>query len=417
MDKLAAWAINSDDLLRPIPATMESTPAVKSDAVTQPGTSAIKTNALPEKHWPFLDFIRFAAALLVLFGHSRGLLLEGIGRVEHPNVFVRGLYLISGLQHEGVVLFFIVSGFLVGGSAWRMQSAGRFDFGTYFVNRFARIYLVYIPALALVLLIDFLGKHYFIDSRFYGLRPLPPSNLYDDWMWSQIPCHLAALQGILCTPWGVNPPVWSLGYEWAFYLIAPAVFSLLLMPMRRKGADLFIVAVILIALTWWNADWLTWFLMWLLGAFAAKMFKKKKIGISIGLIGLACCGGAIIVSRLAILPQGVTDWIVALGIAAAIASPPLMKISAGIPGVQRGAGFSYSLYLIHLPVCVFIGALYERLLQWPGQLVQPDVKGIAGFVGMTAMALIVAYLFARFTEDHTAAFRRKLMQWRARLMG
>ena len=60
--------------------------------------------------------------------------------------------------------------------------------------------------------------------------------IFAEWWWPQIPCHLAALQGLLCLPWGANPPFWTLGYEWGLYLIAPAIFGALLVPMlpRRR---------------------------------------------------------------------------------------------------------------------------------------------------------------------------------------
>ena len=51
-------------------------------------------------------------------------------------------------------MFFIVSGFLVGGSVWRLIAQARFDLGAYLINRFARIYLVFIPALLLVLVLE-----------------------------------------------------------------------------------------------------------------------------------------------------------------------------------------------------------------------------------------------------------------------
>src|SRR5689334_11902743 len=109
---------------------------------------------LATHNWPFLDLLRLGSALLVLFGHTRGLLMEGIGNVEHPNALIRAFYLMTGLQHEGVVIFFVVSGFLVGGSAWQSMAAGRFNAATYFVNRFARIFLVLIPGLLLVLILS-----------------------------------------------------------------------------------------------------------------------------------------------------------------------------------------------------------------------------------------------------------------------
>lgn len=360
-----------------------------------------------EGHWAFLDLIRFSGALLVLFGHARGLLLEGIGNVEHPTVFIRALYFASGLQHEGVVMFFVVSGFLVGGSAWRLIAEDRFAFPPYLINRFARIYLVYVPALLLVFVLDQAGRQFFLDTRFYGVRPLWPAGIFTEWTWGQIPCHIATLQGLLCLPWGANPPLWSLGYEWAFYLIAPIVIFPLMLPNRRGVIDLAVPIIVAVVLTWWNSDWLTWFAIWMLGALAARIFERQSIRLPAALAGVALCLAGLVLSRLKITPQIITDMMVALGLATAVSCRCLMRLGE-IALVRRGAGFSYSLYLIHLPVCLFMGALYERWLGWPGVLVQPDARGIAGFIGMVAAALVCALLFARATEDHTTAVRRWL---------
>ena len=40
-------------------------------------------------HWPFLDLVRFGAALLVVFGHARGLYFESIARVPDAGVGTR----------------------------------------------------------------------------------------------------------------------------------------------------------------------------------------------------------------------------------------------------------------------------------------------------------------------------------------
>jgi peptidoglycan/LPS O-acetylase OafA/YrhL len=361
-----------------------------------------------ERHWALLDLIRFSAALLVLFGHARGLLLEGIGNVERPTVFIKALYFVSGLQHEGVVMFFVVSGFLVGGSAWRLIAENRFRYPPYLINRFARIYLVYLPALLLVLFLDQTGKHFFLDTRFYGVRPLFPAGVFDEWTWLQIPCHLATLQGVICMPWGANPPLWSLGYEWVFYLIAPLILFPALLSQRRSAVDLAAPALAVVFLTWWNADWLLWFAVWMLGAFAARLFETKPMSAGVGLVGIVVCVAGLVFSRLKVAPPVATDVMVALGLATAISCRDLMKFGGEINLIRRGAGFSYSLYLIHLPVCLFIGALFERWLQWPAHLVQPDLHGLAGFAGMVAAALLCALLFARVTEDHTARVRRAL---------
>jgi len=369
-----------------------------------------KMSSGSDGHWPFLDFIRFGAALLVLCGHARGLLFEGIARVEHPNPLVRATYLISGLQHEAVVMFFIVSGFLVGGSAWRMIAAGKFDWRTYLLNRFVRIYLVLIPAFALVLLLDVVGKHFFLDTRFYGVRPLWPAAILDGWTWSQVPCHLFSVQGLLCAPWGADPPLWSLGFEWTLYLVAPPIFVVFLAPLTpvRRTVSILLVGFGFAALTWWNADWPIWFSFWMLGVLASRLFASRRIGLPVAMIGLFTCGLGLVLSRLAVLPHLATDVMVGAGLAAAVACPIVTGWAGGNRAIERGAASSYSLYLVHLPVCVFVGALMERWFGWPMHVVQPDARGLAAFAAMTALAFCAAYVFARCTEDHTARVRHRL---------
>jgi len=390
--------------------------------MTQDFTSSTRASGLrlgseTGRHWAFLDFVRLSAAVLVLLGHARGLLLVSMAQVEHPNPLIRAFYLVSGLQHEGLVMFFIVSGFLVGGSVWRLIAQARFDLVAYLINRFARIYLVFIPALLLVLVLNTIGMQFLADGRFYGVRPLFPANVFADWWWSQIPCHLAAVQGLLCLPWGANPPLWTLGYEWGLYLFAPAVFGALLLPMlpRRRLLSCAAVAIVFLALTWWNPDWPIWFAFWMLGAIASRVFRTGRVGFPAGLAGLLICAVALVVSRAALVPQSVTDWFVAGGLALAVTNAAIMRWTTGVPAIPRGAGFSYSLYAIHLPVCIFIGALMERFVQWPTTLVQPDLRGILAFIVMIAGALVAARGFAFLTEDKTAALREWLTNLRASL--
>jgi peptidoglycan/LPS O-acetylase OafA/YrhL len=148
------------------------------------------------------------------------------------------------------------------------------------------------------------------------------------------------------------------------------------------------------------------------GALAARIFEARTIGAWTGAAGVLLCGTGLVLSRLKLGPLIATDIMVALGLAVAISSRELMRFGGEIGLVRRGAGFSYSLYLIHLPVCLLVGAVYQKWLQWPGQLVQPDARGLAGFAGMVVIALMVAFLFGRGTEDHTTAVRR----WLARVL-
>ncbi|MBV9111336.1 MAG: acyltransferase [Hyphomicrobiales bacterium] len=359
-------------------------------------------------HWPFLDLVRFGAALLVLFGHARGLYFESITQVPDAGIGTRLFYLITGLHYEGVMLFFVVSGFLVGGSVWRNMERRRFDARLYLINRFSRIYLVLIPALALVFLLERLGGNLLTQTRFYAMRPLFPSEVADGWTWGQIPCHLAALQGVVCAPWGADPPLWSLGWEWLFYLVAPVLFAICLLPLRPllRGIAFACLCATLVSL-FGIGQWLLWFGIWLSGVGASLLATRRKLPILIGLAGLVLCAAALVLSRTILMPGVMADLGVGLGLAVALSCRQISNAEILSPIAARGASFSYSLYLIHLPVGVFVGGVLERF-GWPTTLIPPGPAAYAAFVLIVAIALIVAYFFAELTEKHTARFRRFL---------
>lgn len=358
------------------------------------------------RHWPLLDAVRFFAALLVLFGHVRGLVLVGIDQVEGPTVLTKAVYLITGLQHEAVVIFFVVSGFLIGGKAWDLIRAGTFDTTAYFISRFSRIYIVYLPSLALVAALNGAGYALLAGTRFYAERPLFPSGVTSGWTLDQIPCHLFSVQGVMCAPWGANPPLWSLGFEWIFYLIAPAFFFALLARRSASWAPIAIVtAASLLALQALNPTVGFWLLVWLTGTIAYVASDKGRINGAIGGAGVVLCLAALIVSRTKALPVAATDIAITAGIGLAFASRPLVAWQFRSAIIERCARFSYSLYLTHLPACVFFGAVLESAIRWPHSLVQPDAVGLGAVALLIACGLATAWLFALATEDHTDRLR------------
>jgi len=96
-----------------------------------------------------LDLVRGVAALVVLWGHVRGLLFLSGHELVHPWLATRALYFVTSLGYQAVMIFFVLSGFLISGSAIKACQEKRWSWRWYLTNRFTRLYVVLLPALVL----------------------------------------------------------------------------------------------------------------------------------------------------------------------------------------------------------------------------------------------------------------------------
>src|SRR5204863_1384009 len=90
-----------------------------------------------------------------LYGHARVLFMASVTPDESVSPTTRILYFLSGYGHTAVVVFFVLSGFLVGGTVIRSDRNGRWSWRGYVLQRGTRLYVVLIPALLLTLCWDF----------------------------------------------------------------------------------------------------------------------------------------------------------------------------------------------------------------------------------------------------------------------
>src|SRR6478609_5849272 len=92
-----------------------------------------------------LDLIRGISAQLVVIGHLFSF-YNIFGLRQHENRFL--------MQEFGVVIFFILSGFLIGYSVDNKSEKHVYTFRHFFLDRFSRIFIAYIPALFVIALLD-----------------------------------------------------------------------------------------------------------------------------------------------------------------------------------------------------------------------------------------------------------------------
>lgn len=155
-----------------------------------------------------LDSLRGVAALTVVFHH--------FSRICSPRVTYfldRSPLRLLFAGHQAVILFFLLSGFVL---TLPYKKKGSLNYGPFLVKRVCRIYLPYLGALAFAI---------FCDRQFPAHRSF--NNYWIDWTWSApITTHLV-VQHILFLgnyDWSqFNTAFWSLIYEMRISLVFPFI--------------------------------------------------------------------------------------------------------------------------------------------------------------------------------------------------
>jgi peptidoglycan/LPS O-acetylase OafA/YrhL len=371
------------------------------------GTMTQKANKA-SNHWPLLDFLRATAALLVVCAHSRALYFLYMDVADQDGVFLKLFYFITDLGHQAVVIFFVLSGFLIGGSLTDSMQRGRFDLVRYLIARFVRIYVVYLPALVITQGIFLFGRHLLSNP---GDGPLFVHQQLDFGGVAQAVCFVSGLQGFSCPAWEQNPALWSLGYEWALYLFAPAIILLIVWKASPGLRLMAIVLVCAIAVTvcHYPIEAVFWFSAWFLGAGSYRILHSRHVPLPAGLLGAGLIIAGMAIRHLKAAGELETDTIIAVGAAIAIACRQLVTFPLAPRLVGWAAGFSYTLYALHLPLVFLIVSIFQGI-GFPRENVPPSPAAFMEFGVTVAFCLLIAFLVSLVTERKTGEIRGAMMR-------
>lgn len=365
----------------------------------------------------WLHALRWVAAFLVCITHVRVPVLADYSSVAPQPLPISLLYSIHGFGHMAVVVFFCLSGYLVGGEVVREFVAGTFSWRKYLVKRVARIYPVYGLALLLTLTLDWTAIRYFNQSGIYTAGMTGPM-LQTDFAARLTPAtglgNLAFLQEILVPPFGSNGPVWSLAYEAWYYLL----FPLVIFGCFGRTAVLRRVAIlaVLAASSWFiGHQILVYFGIWLLGlvpVLAARWMPRRIWWPALGMLLML---GATRVNLLNEISGFWSDAI--LGFFVVLFIGALGKHAVNAPGPLRMhrflSDFSYSLYLVHWPVALFVCAALNSAFGMELRSA-PTLWAWGRYGALLVLVYLFAFGFSRLTEHHTYRIRSWLGRWIAR---
>lgn len=349
----------------------------------------------------YLDFMRFTAAFAVLLGHMDQ---DGLAMAWMP---------LSRFSHEAVIIFFVLSGFIIYYSTTSRTSSWQ----QYAVARLSRIYSVALPAvLVCVALALWLGNR-------PGFDPTQFSNYSPPTAWDVFSSLLFINESwINGTVVPMNDPYWSLCYEvwyyiifgifffggarWRWWLVGAAALVagpaiLVLLPIWGLGAWLaasgrhasrwtagrawlgFLGPVALIVfINTTQADRLIQSYLYENVAGFWRLDGSQRF-ITDHLIGLALC---LHIAAFSSLPVGVQDFF------------------ARHQGLfSTLAGFSFTLYLFHRPMTQLLGAWYP---QPAGAVGQTTLMAL----GMLLMCWAISFVTEKQLPHWRRAFARVLLR-------
>jgi peptidoglycan/LPS O-acetylase OafA/YrhL len=202
-----------------------------------------------------------------------------------------------------------------------------------------------------------------------------------------------------------NPSLWSLPVEIELYLAYP----LLLWVWRRFGSSTMLAivaatsaaaaAALLLGEQWPMSNFAKYWIIWAAGAVLAELTRQNRLPrwraahtASLAIVAVAAAGG-----RAAALPTGIEHFLWGAVYTLAVLwvlthRSTLERLPARVSALLLWLGkISYSLYLVHFPLLILLGACWLALFgAKPSSLLVP--------LAATLITLPVAYAFWRWIE-------------------
>lgn len=362
------------------------------------------SNSFPSAdRFEIIDVFRGLAAFMVVIYHARIILClggaEGLVLLRHEHDLTGLLWLllvpICGIGAFGVDLFFVLSGYCIHSGSARLLQAGDKspDWRRFFIRRLLRIY----PAYFVALLLSAAACYWLKDQT-------SDQHLQAGFSLQAFMGNLLNVQGLLVPVPPCNGAFWTLSIEMHLYLFYPVVLCVARkcgpswMVLLALGVSVATIATLQITnvrdwFPWWHAGgplFSKYLFTWVVGAFVAEIHacRVSRSWWFSKWIGFAALGLTVVL-RLA----GYDEWSVpCIGFFFGIMLLEFTQQAAPVDHRSRlitmlsGMGvFSFSLYLIHMPVLYMIRHLGFS-------------KSVFVFVTSVVLIMVLAFFLFRFVE-------------------
>ena len=335
----------------------------------------------------YLDLLRCMAALLVLFAHLTDRAFTD-GQLSGP----------TEIGYSSVMIFFVLSGYVIGYVAFEREK----HLVDFTLSRIARVYSVVLPALLLTVFADTLLLHVHPAHNSDELLGMIPYYEY-----KKFPLYFLVSLAFGNNIWGAriaefsNGVFWSMCFEVYYYIIF--AFAFYLTGWRR-------ISLVCVALLAVGPGPLLHFHLWLFG-FGAYLLHRRNLNVPVGWAKVIFAASlAFLVFDLAtdlnlridaLLNVGLHsefrrltgDTLTGLAAATNITAARYARLELGQLGRLSTyfASFSFSLYLMHIPLLSLWTAYWH-----------PNPVATAGLV------LISVWLLGQITEKQKDNLRSLL---------
>lgn len=344
-----------------------------------------------------LDLVRALAAFTVLVSHTKKFTWVGFEALpaEQQTIFAAAFCALTRIGFEAVMVFFILSGFLVGGKILDRVKTGQFRISDYALDRATRILIPLVPACLLTLA---------VNAICFGQSP----------NFLQALGNMAGLNGSLVATLDSNGPLWSLSHEIWFYVLAGAVGYI----VSSTGTALSMAVLWICALVFAKIG-SEYLVFWTLGALSTRILHLPRPG-QWFLLGLAIMAAGVILfqlgldnesSKYAVVPTKVALGLICFG--CCVCMPFLCSPAASEAllfcrkPIAFASSFSYSLYLTHLPINTLLGTFLIKNTRF-------SIESFSIFALRLLICILFSIIFYFIFERNTASIRRFLrgLGWR-----
>ena len=350
-----------------------------------------------------MNLLRGIASMQVAAAHLRSELYPGLRGLEEPGIAYMGLAFLTGFAHQAVIVFFLISGWLVGGSLLNRIGQPR-ALRSYAIDRITRLWTVLVPTLFLVIAVGLATGE---------ARPAPAGfDAPGEFSAGAFVGNLFGLQTIVVERFGGNYPLWSLANETWYYI----QFPLLLLVFTGRGLVQQAAGAAMLALTLAFLPYVMslYFAIWLLGA----LFSRIRIGSTAGMrmLLVAVAVALSVYYRINganddIIPESfVQDLVCSLPVLFLLASMHQpVENAVWLRRVRILANylseFSFTLYVLHVPV---IQVLQHFARTWFGRekLDPSSAADFAIYFAILGILLATSYLAYLLFERNTYRVRR-----------